>query len=75
MEQRTQIDNSIFISAFAGVVLLIGSLALSLVMSMGSHSTTLPYVISSVASGVTAVALLAHSVKKERESSNYTEQF
>lgn len=69
MEQRKpkNSNNNIFTSAFAGVILLIISIAISIIATKVGHSKDVPYIILSVATGISAITLLSYAVKKDNE--------
>lgn len=62
MEKENKIDNSIFISVFAGVVLLIASIGISLI------SAKVPYMVMSASTGLSSLLLLMNAIKKDKES-------
>ena len=64
MENITKPDNKIFIATFAGVVLLIVSIAMSLLTTKATID--LPYIVGAIATGVSAVGLLTYSVRMDK---------
>jgi hypothetical protein len=67
MVQRKQINNKIFTSAFAAVILLIISFAVSILAIRAGHTKDIPYIISFATSGVAALTLLSYAVKKDNQ--------
>ena len=67
MEQRKQINNNVFTSAFAGVILLIISFALSILATKVGHAKDIPYIAASVSAGIAGIILLSYAVKKDNQ--------
>ena len=66
MENITQPNNRIFITAFAGAILLVISLWVSISSAKHQHGNFTPNLIIAAATGVTAIALLSDAIKKDR---------
>ena len=68
MENKKQINNNIFTAAFAGVILLIISLALSILATKVGHAKDIPYIAMSLVTGMSGISLLSYAVKKEHRN-------
>ncbi len=68
MEPRKPIDNSVFLSTLTGVVLLIASLA-TILMGVNTTTTEKPYIVTALAIGASAMALLVNALRRDRRLS------
>lgn len=62
MEQNTNTDNKIYISAFAGVLLFIAAMAFA---NLSIKTTELQYTITTALLGISSLSLLYKAIKND----------